>query len=38
MGFELTGDVDLECEEKPIRWEQFGLEYTFVLFTLRKPR
>jgi SAM-dependent methyltransferase len=37
-GFELTGELDLECEEKPIRWEQFGLEYTFVLFTLRKPR
>ncbi|HKD86119.1 MAG TPA: class I SAM-dependent methyltransferase [Terriglobales bacterium] len=36
LGFELTGDVDLECEEKPIRWEQYGLEYTFVLFTLRK--
>jgi len=36
-GFELTGEVDLECEEKPIRWDPFGLEYTFVLFTLRKP-
>ena len=29
--------LDLDCEEKPIRWEQFGLDYTFVLFTLRKP-
>jgi len=37
IGFELTGNVDLECDEKPIRWEPFGLEYTFVLFTLRKP-
>jgi SAM-dependent methyltransferase len=37
VGFELTGELNLECEEKPIRWEQFGLEYTFVLFTLRKP-
>lgn len=37
MGFEATGDVDLECEEKPVRWDPFGLEYTFVLFTLRKP-
>jgi SAM-dependent methyltransferase len=37
VGFELTGEVDLACEEKPIRWEQFGLEYTFLLFTLRKP-
>ena len=38
IGFELTGDVDLECGERPIRWEKFGLEYSFVLFTLRKPR
>jgi SAM-dependent methyltransferase len=37
MGFEPTGPLDLDCEEKPIRWEQFGLDYTFVLFTLRKP-
>jgi len=36
MGFELTGDVDLECTAKPIRWMQFNLEYTFVIFTLRK--
>jgi hypothetical protein len=37
VGFELTGEVDLDCAEKPIRWEPFELEYTFVLFTLRKP-
>jgi len=37
VGFRLTGEVDLECEEKPVRWEPFGLEYTFLLFTLRKP-
>lgn len=35
-GFTLTGEIDLECGERPIRWEPFGLEYTFVLFTLRK--
>ncbi len=38
VGFELSGDIDLDCEDKPICWEPFGLEYTFVLFTLRKPR
>jgi SAM-dependent methyltransferase len=38
VGFELTGEVDLSCEEKPIRWEPFGLEYTFLLLTLRKPK
>ena len=37
MGFATTGPIDLDCEEKPIRWDPFGLEYTFVLFTLRKP-
>jgi SAM-dependent methyltransferase len=38
VGFETTGAVDLECDEKPIRWEPFGLDYTFLLFTLRKPK
>lgn len=38
VGFVLTGEIDLACQEKPIRWEKFGLEYTFLLFTLRKPR
>ncbi len=37
IGFELTGALDLNCTERPIRWEQFGLDYTFILFTLRKP-
>lgn len=36
-GFELTCPVDLEASDRPIRWEQFGLEYTFLIFTLRKP-
>ncbi len=37
IGFQLTGNVGLDCTERPIRWEQFDLDYTFVLFTLRKP-
>lgn len=36
IGLRLTGDLDLECAEKPIRWEPYGLEYSFVLFTLQK--
>lgn len=36
IGFESTGKVDLECSDRPVRWEQFGLEYSFVIFTLRK--
>jgi SAM-dependent methyltransferase len=35
-GFESTGEVDLECNERPVQWKQFGLEYSFVIFTLRK--
>lgn len=35
-GFESTGEVDLDAREKPVRWEQYGLEYTFVMFTLRR--
>jgi SAM-dependent methyltransferase len=37
VGFESTGEVDLECSERPVRWEQFDLDYSFVIFTLRKP-
>jgi SAM-dependent methyltransferase len=36
IGFEPTGEIDLECEERPIRWDPFGLDYTFLLFTLQK--
>jgi SAM-dependent methyltransferase len=37
-GFELTGDVNLDCHEKPVRWAQYNLDYTFAIFTLRKKR
>lgn len=36
IGFKPTGNLDLECAEKPIRWKDYGLEYTFLIFTLRK--
>jgi SAM-dependent methyltransferase len=36
-GFEFTGPVNLNCTERPIRWEIYKLEYTFLIFTLRKP-
>ena len=36
IGFERTGDIDLECAEKPVRWTQAGLAFTFIAFTLRK--
>lgn len=37
FGLVPTGDLDLECKDKPIRWDDYGLDYTFVIFTLRKP-
>ncbi|MGH9607105.1 MAG: class I SAM-dependent methyltransferase [Terracidiphilus sp.] len=36
-GFETTAPIDLETSGRPIRWEPYGLEYTFLIFTLRKP-
>jgi SAM-dependent methyltransferase len=36
IGFERTGEIDLECSERAVEWPQFGLEYSFVIFTLRK--
>ncbi len=37
VGFQITGELNLDCHEKPIRWAEYDLEYTFVMFTLRKP-
>jgi SAM-dependent methyltransferase len=36
VGFDLTGPIDLQADEKPVTWEEYGLSYTFLLFTLRK--
>ena len=36
IGLKLTGELDLECTERPIRWKAYDLEYSFVLFTLQK--
>lgn len=36
LGFETTGKVELDCSERPICWEKYGLEYSFVIFTLRR--
>lgn len=38
LGFERTGELDLDCDEKPVQWQQYGLEYSFVIFTLRKRK
>ena len=35
-GFEQTGEIDLDCTEPTVRWDKFELDYTFLIFTLRK--
>lgn len=36
-GFQTTGGIDLSASNRPIRWEEYGLDFTFLIFTLRKP-
>jgi len=35
-GLVLTSKIDLTCVEKVVHWKEVGLDYTFVVFTLRK--
>lgn len=35
-GFALTEPIDLNCNERVVHWERAGLDYTFLIFTLRK--
>ncbi len=37
IGFEQTGPLHLSCSTQPICWAKFDLQYTFLIFTLRKP-
>ena len=36
-GFELTGNINLDCTATPIHWDLYDLQYSFLIFTLRKP-
>jgi SAM-dependent methyltransferase len=36
-GFETTAEFDLECPGPAVRWEAYDLEFTYLIFTLRKP-
>lgn len=36
-GFELTGEIDLDRKARAVRWDEYDLEFTFLIFTLRKP-
>ena len=33
---ELTDRVDLACDEKPVHWERFNLDFTFLVFSMEK--
>jgi SAM-dependent methyltransferase len=35
-GLELTGEMDLNCDEQAVTWDQFDLHYTFTCFALEK--
>jgi SAM-dependent methyltransferase len=37
QGFELVEDVEFGCNEKVVHWETTGLDFTFIIFKLRKP-
>ena len=38
QGFILFGpDVDLNCQNKVVKWEKFNLDFTFLIFSLQKP-
>jgi SAM-dependent methyltransferase len=36
-GFVMTGPIDLSCNEKVVHWSEVDLDFTFLVFTLRKP-
>jgi SAM-dependent methyltransferase len=36
-GLQTTGEIQWECAERPVRWENYQLDFTFLIFTLRKP-
>ena len=37
-GLVLISEINLACEEKVVHWKDVNLDYTFVIFTLRKRR
>lgn len=36
IGFQKTGEIDYEVDEKVVNWERMGLEFTFIVFCLSK--
>ena len=38
LGLSPTDPIDLACEERAVKWDTYGLEYTFLMVTLRKEQ
>ena len=36
LGLTLTDPIDLTCQERAVHFEKYGLEYTYLLLTMRK--
>jgi hypothetical protein len=36
FGLELTSPLDLDCAQRAVRWDDYGLQYTFIVLTLRR--
>jgi SAM-dependent methyltransferase len=37
-GFETTAEIELNCGAPAVRWDLYDMEFTFLIFTLRKPQ
>ncbi len=35
-GLRLTGELNLDAREPAVRWDDYGLDYSFIIFTLEK--
>jgi hypothetical protein len=36
FGLSLIGPLDLSPEEKVVNWKQYGLDFTYIIFSMRK--
>jgi hypothetical protein len=34
-GLEPTGEINLDCQNWPVTWQEYDLDFTFVVLTLR---
>lgn len=38
LGFRPTGDIDYSARDRVVRWDEVGLDFTFIVFALVKER